>query len=54
MITALAQYIAGCLLRNNIIDGEKLDIYPIQRRNRYEEKVCKYSGNHVLFKLTYR
>lgn len=27
MITTLAQYIAGCLLRNNIIDGEKLDIY---------------------------
>lgn len=27
MITALAQYIAGCLLRNDIIDGEKLDIY---------------------------
>lgn len=27
MITALAQYIAGCLLRNDIIESEKLDIY---------------------------
>lgn len=27
MITALAQYIAGCLLHNDIIEGEKLDIY---------------------------
>lgn len=27
MITTLAQCIAGCLLRNGIIDGEKLDIY---------------------------
>lgn len=27
MITALAQYIAGCLLRNDIIESDKLDIY---------------------------
>lgn len=27
MITALAQYITGCLLRNDIIESEKLDTY---------------------------